>query len=58
MEMNGFGRDSAELDRIKTVLDFKMAVLELRAYQLAGRQFNLSSPKDIRQVVNFLNFNS
>ena len=53
MEMNGFGLNSVELDRMKKVLDFKAALLELRAYQLAGRQFSLSSPKDIRQV-NFV----
>ncbi|ODN05968.1 DNA polymerase theta [Orchesella cincta] len=51
MEMNGFGLDSAQLAKLKRVLQFKTALLELRAFQLAGRQFQLASPKDIKQVL-------
>lgn len=50
MEMNGFGMDSTELSRMKKVLQFQSALLEVRAFELAGRQFSLSSPKEIRQV--------
>jgi len=56
MEMNGFGLDSNQLSKLKRVLQFKSALLELRAFQLAGRQFNLNSPKDIKQVgTNYIN---
>jgi hypothetical protein len=50
MEANGFGVDSLELSRMKIALQFKSAVLEMRAYQLAGKQFNISSPIDVSNV--------
>lgn len=50
MEMNGLGLDSCQLGKLKRVLQFKSALLELKAFQIAGRQFNLNSPKDIKQV--------
>ncbi|CAL8106804.1 unnamed protein product [Orchesella dallaii] len=51
MEINGFGLDSIQLGKLKRVLQFKAALLELRAFQLAGRQFCLGSPKDIKKVL-------
>lgn len=53
MEMNGFGLDANELASLKQVLQFQAAWLELKAYQLAGRQFNISSAKDVNQVTRF-----
>ncbi|XP_035703456.1 DNA polymerase theta isoform X2 [Folsomia candida] len=51
MECNGFGLDSLELNRMKRGLEYKCAILEIKAYQLADRQFNLSSPQDIKKVL-------
>lgn len=53
MECNGFGLDSLELNRMKRGLEYKCAILEIKAYQLADRQFNLSSPQDIKKVSAF-----
>lgn len=51
MELNGLGLDTNKLGKLKRILQFKSALLELRSFQLAGRQFNLNSPKDIKQVL-------
>ncbi len=56
MEINGLGLDSSQLSNLKRVLQFKSALLELKAFHIAGRQFNLNSPKDIKQVT-IQNFN-
>lgn len=50
MERNGFKVSQPELQRLKDVLEFHVAVLELSAYRIAGRQLNLSSSKDITEA--------
>jgi len=50
LELNGFGVNNVDLKLAKHGLQFRMAVLELRAFQIAGKQFNLSSPREIDHV--------
>jgi len=54
MELNGFKINPVELQRIKEMLEFNEAILELSAYRIAGRQFNMSSSKHISQVFQVL----
>ncbi len=50
MELNGFGFSEDECQRQRKMIVARLEELEHEAYQLAGRQFSLTSPEDICQV--------
>lgn len=50
MEINGFAFNASEFERLKTILKFHSAVLELKAFHAVDRHFNFASPKDIQRV--------
>ena len=51
MENNGIKVDRAELARLSGMFAQKMAGLEAEAYELAGTQFNLGSPKQLGEIL-------
>ena len=51
MENNGIKVDRAELARLSGMFAQKMAGLEAEAYELAGAQFNLGSPKQLGEIL-------
>ena len=51
MEETGIAVDGAALNAISTELGAKLARMEQNCYLLAGRQFNLNSPIQLRQVL-------
>ena len=51
MENNGIKVDRAELARLSGMFAQKMAGLEAEAYELAGSQFNLGSPKQLGEIL-------
>ncbi|MFH1313569.1 MAG: DNA polymerase I [Candidatus Eisenbacteria bacterium] len=51
MELRGVKIDRARLGRLSTDIDKRLAGIEKDAFALAGRQFNLNSPKDISQLL-------
>lgn len=51
MENHGIKVDRAELARLSGMFAQKMAGLEAEAYELAGTQFNLGSPKQLGEIL-------
>ncbi|WP_439813676.1 DNA polymerase I [Zavarzinia sp. CC-PAN008] len=51
MERTGIEVDRAELSRLSTDFGERMATLEAEAHQLAGRPFNLGSPKQLGDIL-------
>ncbi|WP_408954986.1 DNA polymerase I [Natroniella sp. ANB-PHB2] len=51
LELAGIKVSSEELERLSTKLAEKIADLEERAYQLAGEEFNLNSPKQLGGIL-------
>ena len=51
MEMNGIRVDTDTLDIIKNKLEEKLNVLSSKIYDLAGTQFNISSPKQLGEIL-------
>ena len=51
MEMNGVGLDVGLLDDLEKKFSAKLANLETRIYELAGREFNINSPKQLGQIL-------
>jgi DNA polymerase-1 len=51
MEMRGVKIDRGCLETLATELDKKLDALERGAFALAGRRFNLNSPKDVSHVL-------
>ena len=51
MEANGIALDTAALKEISTKLAGEIADHEKRVYKLAGREFNLNSPKQLGEVL-------
>ncbi len=51
MELNGIKVDTATLKRLSSDFAQRMAGLEAEAHELAGREFNLGSPKQIGEVL-------
>ena len=51
MENHGIKVDRAELARLSSMFAQKMAGLEAEAYELAGSQFNLGSPKQLGEIL-------
>ena len=51
MENQGIKVDRAELARLSGMFAQKMAGLEAEAYELAGTQFNLGSPKQLGEIL-------
>lgn len=51
MERNGVLVDAAKLQHLSEEFAVRIATLEQRAHQLAGREFNLSSPKQLQTIL-------
>ena len=51
MEQAGVKVDAAELGRISTEFAARMAIMEAEIHGLAGRSFNLASPKQLGEVL-------
>ncbi|MBR4408021.1 MAG: DNA polymerase I [Clostridia bacterium] len=51
MENNGFKLDVNELNLLSEILDKKLEVSTNRIYELAGKTFNLASPKQLAEVL-------
>ena len=51
MEKTGVRVDASVLDRIARETSVKIAALEQEIYQLANRQFNINSPKQLAEVI-------
>ena len=51
MEMNGIRVDTDTLDTIKGKLEEKLNVLSSKIYDLAGIEFNISSPKQLGEIL-------
>ncbi len=51
MEWEGARIDVAELGKISENLTSRLAALEKRAYQLAGEEFNISSPTQVGEIL-------
>ncbi|MCH5221681.1 MAG: DNA polymerase I [Muribaculaceae bacterium] len=51
MEWEGVRIDTAELRRLAATLTERLAELESKAYQIAGRPFNVSSPMQVGQIL-------
>ncbi len=51
MEKTGVRVDAGVLDRIARETSVKIAALEQEIYQLANRQFNINSPKQLAEVI-------
>ena len=51
MEMNGIRVDTDTLDIIKNKLEEKLNVLSSKIYDLAGTEFNISSPKQLGEIL-------
>jgi DNA polymerase-1 len=51
MENEGIKVDKAELSRLSAYFSQKMAGLEAEAYEVAGENFNLGSPKQIGEIL-------
>ena len=51
LEMNGIRVDTDTLDTIKGKLEEKLNVLSSKIYDLAGTQFNISSPKQLGEIL-------
>lgn len=51
MEKTGVRVDAGVLDRIARETSIKIAALEQEIYQLANRQFNINSPKQLAEVI-------
>ena len=51
MEKTGVRVDASVLDRIARETSIKIAALEQEIYQLANRQFNINSPKQLAEVI-------
>ena len=52
MELAGIGFSGAVCEAQASVMQAKLAALEKEAFQLAGRNFCLSSPDDVSKVNN------
>jgi len=51
MERNGVALDAERLHTQSRALDKRLRELETRAYELAGREFNLGSPKQLGEIL-------
>src|SRR5699024_10059491 len=51
MENTGIKVDKQVLDEMKKEIDVKIELLEDSIYNLAGRKFNISSPKQLGEVL-------
>ncbi|MBU2548477.1 MAG: DNA polymerase I [Proteobacteria bacterium] len=51
MEMNGVRLDEVLLGKLSEELGDRLAEIESRVYRLAGREFNINSPKQLGQVL-------
>lgn len=51
MERNGVCIDADLLNSLSTKLATRLAVLEIQAHQMAGMAFNLSSPKQLQEIL-------
>lgn len=51
MEMNGVRIDTASLAETSTVLTKRMEEVEKEIYEMAGEQFNISSPRQVGEVL-------
>ncbi|MFA5624174.1 MAG: DNA polymerase I [Bradymonadales bacterium] len=51
MESEGIGLDLASLNELSRVFGEEMQKLEIVAYQLAGRKFNILSPKQVGELL-------
>ena len=51
MERDGIKVDRDELRRLSGDFEQRMAVLEKQIYKLAGREFNIGSPKQLGEVL-------
>lgn len=51
MEMNGFKVDKEELEKLKVRYDARLTELSKEIYELAGKEFNLNSPKQLSDVL-------
>ena len=51
MEFNGIRVDTAELAEQSTELTTRLAELEIEIHELAGRPFNIASPKQLQEIL-------
>jgi DNA polymerase-1 len=51
MEIAGIAIDPGVLDRLSTEFLAKLAALELEIYRLAGREFNIQSPRQLGEIL-------
>lgn len=51
VELNGFMVDSHRLDEIGAIFEDKLKALEIEAYTIVGKEFNLSSPKQLGVIL-------
>lgn len=51
MEQDGIAIDAAELGRMSADFGARMAVIETEIHELAGRSFNLGSPKQLGEIL-------
>ncbi|MDJ0765782.1 MAG: DNA polymerase I [Myxococcota bacterium] len=51
MELNGVAVDVALLDQMSRDLSIQLTTLEQQAYDTAGRDFNLASPKQLQEIL-------
>ena len=51
MESEGIKVDATELKRLSADFEKRLAVLEIELHKLAGREFNVSSPKQLGEIL-------
>ncbi len=51
MEIDGVLIDTAQLERIGKICGARLAILEKKAHSLAGKEFNVNSPKQLEQIL-------
>lgn len=51
LEYNGIRLDVPVLERLSTEMTVQLAGIEKQIYELAGHEFNIASPKQLRQVL-------
>jgi DNA polymerase-1 len=51
MEMNGISLNAKELEDYSVELEREIQLVEQKTFQLAGREFNMQSPKQLQQIL-------
>lgn len=55
MEMAGMGVDISVLTKFSAFISKELATLSTKIFELAGREFNISSPKQVGEILSELN---